>query len=618
MIKSNGTNNDQEFPLDLSQAGKQDDVHQEDDVLQQTGEVSTQGAVSSPIPLMYTQETNEMGEEIIYIQNMPIYEDDSDQPTAYININTPDHANENEDTEEDIQCTENTDENQDTEDTQHRDYMPQENDSEEELNEKEEEEEEQIMVSQKEINQALNNIKPGKKFPTWLYTNVKEENVDRIPEDINGMKKYKIQITDENDDWHKLTGDSRYFTMRSSSSKNLFGTRKIGLCQGSWVCPNHDCTFRKTSYNHQPNYINYTTLPGNRKIKICNICDNIMIREKCGARKMVEYDDGKQCATVYHLGTHKCHIRINNDRKREDMSVCVKKSNTTSLVTANQLGRDIVGKLAAAGKFEEAKQEARVWMDKKMAKKVINTNNPVFSIDENSFDAVAILKSETDKEDPYYIYRLNNGRMNGGSDYIFKSLCQMALLALKMDVNKQEETGLQEENAFFDATHTRVFGFKSFALWLVHSSMREMVHLASMEMRSESSEDIAIFFRLFNEMLEKVSGIPNYKFNPRCFLCDEAGANYKAIRLVYGDEFCQDRVRGCQFHFKQQIQKRKNDVPVEMRELFTDTCKQLCNVTTVAKYKVLKGRLEEMAQSVPTLHTWIQWWDDRRAHIFGP
>ena len=40
LIKSNGTNNDQEFPLDLSQAGKQDDVHQEDDVLQQTGEVS--------------------------------------------------------------------------------------------------------------------------------------------------------------------------------------------------------------------------------------------------------------------------------------------------------------------------------------------------------------------------------------------------------------------------------------------------------------------------------------------------------------------------------------------------------------------------------------------------
>ena len=193
----------------------------------------------------------------------------------------------------------------------------------------------------------------------------------------------------------------------------------------------------------------------------------------------------------------------------------------------------------------------------------------------------------------------------------------MALLALKMDVNNKENTGLQEENAFFDATHMQVFGFKSFGLGLVHSSMREMIRLASMEMRSENSKDIAIFFRLFNEMLEKVSGIPNYKFNPRCFLYDEAGANYKAVRIVYGDDFCKDRVCGCQFHFKQQIQKKKNEVGM-LRETFIETCKQLCTVTTVAKYKILKGRLEEMAETVPTLYSWIEWWDDRRAQIFGP
>ena len=89
-----------------------------------------------------------------YIQNMPMYENDSDQPTCYININTPDNANVNEDTED-------------------RDYIPDENDSEEEV-EEEAEEEEQINVSQKEINEAPNNIKPGKKFPTWLYKGVQE------------------------------------------------------------------------------------------------------------------------------------------------------------------------------------------------------------------------------------------------------------------------------------------------------------------------------------------------------------------------------------------------------------------------------------------------------------
>ena len=185
-----------------------------------------------------------------------------------------------------------------------------------------------------------------------------------------------------------------------------------------------------------------------------------------------------------------------------------------------------------------------------MAKKVINTQNPTFSLDENSFDAVGILKAETDKRDPFDIYRINNGRLNGGTDYVFKSSREMALLAIKMDVNNEEETSLQNENAFFDATHCRVFGFKSFALWLVHSSLREMIRLASMEMRTENGEDIALFFRLFNEILQKVTGNDKYKFNPRCLLCDEAGANYKAIKLVYGEEFCKQRVCGCQFHFK--------------------------------------------------------------------
>ena len=83
-----------------------------------------------------------------------------------------------------------------------------------------------------------------------------------------------------------------------------------------------------------------------------------------------------------------------------------------------------------------------------MAKKVINSNNPIFSMDENSFDAVGILKSETDKADELYIYRFFIGTLNDGTNYVFKSSHQMALLELKMDVNNEDDTGLQEENAF--------------------------------------------------------------------------------------------------------------------------------------------------------------------------
>ena len=49
-----------------------------------------------------------------------------------------------------------------------------------------------------------------------------------------------------------------------------------------------------------------------------------------------------------------------------------------------------------------------------------------------------------------------------------------------------------------------------------------------------------------------------------------------------------------------------------------DTCNQLCKVTTVLKYNILKGKLEEIAATVPQLYTWIEWWHDQRSHIFGP
>ena len=96
----------------------------------------------------------------------------------------------------------------------------------------------------------------------------------------------------------------------------------------------------------------------------------------------------------------------------------------------------------------------------------------------------------------------------------------MAELAVQMDVNGPENI-LQVENAYFDATHIHVHGFKSLGLWLYHPTMRKTIRMASMNIRTENSKDIALFFTLFNEILQKVTGKPEYKFNPWYFLCDK-------------------------------------------------------------------------------------------------
>ena len=72
------------------------------------------------------------------------------------------------------------------------------------------------------------------------------------------------------------------------------------------------------------------------------------------------------------------------------------------------------------------------------------------------------MKQKTDKRDTYHIYRINKGNLNNYSDYVFKASKRMAELAIFMDVDFSEKSVLQEENAYFNVTHTRIHGFNPF------------------------------------------------------------------------------------------------------------------------------------------------------------
>ena len=114
--------------------------------------------------------TNE-DEEILYVQNI-CENEGTDEPTAPGKVNTPDHP------------------------IQHEEFVP----GNEQNNEME-----QNGFSEKEIQDALKNIKQGKRFPVWLYRGMVAEEVEKVPEDINGMKLYKIPTSD--DTWGDLTSD---------------------------------------------------------------------------------------------------------------------------------------------------------------------------------------------------------------------------------------------------------------------------------------------------------------------------------------------------------------------------------------------------------------------------
>ena len=155
-------------------------------------------------------------------------------------------------------------------------------------------------------------------------------------------------------------------------------------------------------------------------------------------------------------------------------------------------------------------------------------------------------------------------------------------------------------------------------MWLVHPAMKKVLHLASMEIHSEHHKDIALFLHLFNRILEEVSGKEGYKFNPRYFVCDGAGTNYKAIALVYSEEFAAQHVKGCQWHFKSDVQKHLKHVRPEDQDSFLETCFMMCDVTTVADYNRLKAILDDISEESLEIKPFILYWDPRHSHVFQP
>ena len=468
-------------------------------------------------------------------------------------------------------------------------------------------------IDEFEMKNLLTNISRGKPFPTWFFDGFSPLNVDHIPDDIDGTALYKIKVKDN--DWHRVTRDKRHFVMHTTSREGFTGIRRIGTCLGSFVCRNEQCPFILTSPERIPNKVSWRVPRGKRHIRICTICDHIGVREGCGAKKLVEFDSLRMIATVYHLGEHTCWAKLDNTHRNKLLRKKIGERQLSG--PAKQVGISEISRLIDLGDMDAAAEEAENWVDRRAAERQLQAVTPTAGHDHNSFDAVGIIKRKTDQRDPYYIFRIGNRNLDGGCDYVFKSARKMAQIAIMMDQDGETNI-LQMENAYFDTTHTRVYGFKTFGLWLIHPAMKQILRLASMELRSENYVEIANFFVMFNNMLSQEKGEIGYKFNPRYFVCDEGGANYKALRHIYGEEFVRTRVKGCQWHFKSDVKNHLSKIGPDQRDKFKDLCHCLCQATTITQYKDFFGQLRFIARTYPEVNAFLKYWDLRKSHVFPP
>ena len=118
-----------------------------------------------------------------------------------------------------------------------------------------------------------------------MFDDLTLKDVPATPKYINGFAFYRVKTDYKN--WTWKTSDLRYFNMHISSKSGYHSYCKIGKCEGSWDhYKNPHCAFKSTSYQHQPNHINWKGICGNRRITLCDICDHIPEHEGCGARKL--------------------------------------------------------------------------------------------------------------------------------------------------------------------------------------------------------------------------------------------------------------------------------------------------------------------------------------------
>ena len=89
-------------------------------------------------------------------------------------------------------------------------------------------------------------------------------------------------------------------------------------------------------------------------------------------------------------------------------------------------------------------------------------------------------------------------------------------------------------------------------------------------------------------------------FNPSGWSTDMAGANLVGIKNVFGANALK-RVKTCEFHFKQNQNKRARELDEESSQEFKDMCEALLAAQTVNGYTAVMGNLTKFINEKPNI-----------------
>lgn len=291
-----------------------------------------------------------------------------------------------------------------------------------------------------------------------MWSNVETKTVDKLPFDIDGLVKYQLKF--EKERRMESSRDGRPWAGFMTSRRSGFtGTRRLARCKGSCKCINDDCAYLKQYFKRKR--VQFQVRSGEN---ICHSCGAPAIHLQCPASKVWEFDDSNGSVVVYHHGVHTCVPNVQRVMSKEIQDDAASKFKAAKKLGPRAYASSQIIQAVEKGKsIDEVLDLAEDVAPEKISRvkdKVKKSMNPMG----HSFDALAKYKATTDKLDKFLIYKAQNGGLNGGPSYVFKT--SEAQLQMALDMDRDAESILKHEVCFADGNHKRCHGYITLTLWV--------------------------------------------------------------------------------------------------------------------------------------------------------
>ena len=124
----------------------------------------------------------------------------------------------------------------------------------------------------------------------------------------------------------------------------------------------------------------------------------------------------------------------------------------------------------------------------------------------------------------------------------------------------------------------RCKNFVTLTASVYHPMLQKQLPLATRECKSEDSANIGRFWTNFNKTFKGLTKTDK-KFSPARWITDMTTANFNGLQLIYDEEVLH-KIKGCEFHFCQSINRHVSKCSDQERLYFMNFMSYIVPLST--------------------------------------